>query len=393
MTQHLMTAFQIDGAKLGTLAAAYFYAYLLMQIPAGLLIDRIGPRLMTTVAILCCAIGSLLFGMAHTFFAAMVGRFLTGIGASFAVINCLKLIANWFPHSRFATMAGLMMTVGMLGAVGGQAPLAAYIEAMGWREAFSSFSIFGIILSGIFWVFVRDHHDPVRAHHHKKHPTRFKTILSSIVTSRQSWILSIYSGLAFAPVSVFGGLWGVPFFMASYATSHTQAARLVSLIFLGFALGAPISGWFSDRIKSRKNVMLYGTIVALVSLTIILYVPNLGWGVLSGLLFLFGVSMSCFLVCFTMIRELHRPIMAATAVGFMNSFDAFFGAFSDPMIGFFLDLGWVGTLVNGARIFTDVGYRQSLIALPVYLIISIGLIFFIKETYRKGGHSSPDPFP
>ena len=122
MTTTLMKTFHVGGMELGNLAACYFYAYLLLQIPAGLLLDKFGPRKTTTLAIALCAIGSLVFAGASSLFIAGVGRFLTGIGAAFAAVNCLKLIANWFPFRQFAFMAGLMMTMAMLGAVEGRLP-------------------------------------------------------------------------------------------------------------------------------------------------------------------------------------------------------------------------------------------------------------------------------
>jgi MFS family permease len=152
MTSTLMSTFNISGTALGNLAACYFYAYLLLQIPAGVLLDKIGPRKVTSLAIALCALGSLIFANADSLWVAGIGRFITGAGAAFAAVNCLKLIANWFPMKQFAFMAGLMMTVAMLGAVGGQAPLAAFIDAMDWRHALEIIGIAGLVLAGIFWL-------------------------------------------------------------------------------------------------------------------------------------------------------------------------------------------------------------------------------------------------
>ena len=89
MTSTLMTAFDISGVALGNLAACYFYAYLLLQIPAGLLLDRFGPRKTTTLAIALCAAGNLIFAGADSVFLAGIGRFLTGAGAAFAA-RCIS---------------------------------------------------------------------------------------------------------------------------------------------------------------------------------------------------------------------------------------------------------------------------------------------------------------
>jgi len=106
---------------------------------------------------------------------------------------------------------------------------------------------------------------------------------------------------------------------------------------------------------------------------------------------LFGFSISSFLLCFTMIREISLPILAATAIGFMNAFDALFGAFSDPLTGKFLDLGWDGKLVDGARVFSIDAYKAAFITLPVYLIISLLTLWRIKETHCKPTFPSPLP--
>ncbi len=384
MTNTLMSAFDINGAELGNLAACYFYAYLLLQIPAGLLLDKIGPRKVTTLAIALCAIGSILFSGANTLLMAGIGRFLTGAGAAFAAVNCLKLIANWFPMRHFAFMAGLMMTVAMLGAVGGQAPLATFIQMVEWRAAMQIIGIAGLVLAVIFWVVVRD---IAPDHKFERHivPTRLHLMdsLKQVLANRQSWWLSVYSGFAFAPVMVFGGLWGVSFIAEAFHVTQNIAAQSVSLIFIGFAVGAPFFGWFSDWLGKRRVVMLWGTLVGLVCISAVIYAPGLSHSFLTLLLFLFGFSISSFLLCFTMIREINLPILAATAIGFMNAFDALFGAFSDPLTGKFLDLGWDGQLSDGARVFSVSAYKAAFLTLPVYLSIAILSLWRIKETHCK----------
>lgn len=382
MTGDLMKAFQISGMDLGNLAACYFYAYLLLQIPAGLLLDRFGPRKTTTLAIAVCAAGSLIFAAADSLLMAALGRFLTGVGAAFAAVNCLKLIASWFPLNRFAYMAGLMMTMAMLGAVGGQAPLAAFIQTMEWRHAIEVIGIAGFFLAALFWVVVRD-----RSPDHAKecNPAAPKISLldtmKAIFKSPQSWWLSVYSGFAFAPVMIFGGLWGVSYTQEAFKLSHSMSAQMVSLIFIGFAVGAPVFGWFSDWLGSRRSVMLWGTIAALVAISTVIYVPGVSSCLLAFLLFSFGFSVSSFLLCFTMIREIHLPYIAATAIGFMNAFDALLGAFSDPITGKILDLMWDGKLVEGVRIFSTDAYQIAFLTLPAYLVISILVLAKVKETH------------
>lgn len=392
MTSTLMTAFGISGASLGNLAACYFYAYLLLQIPAGLLLDRFGPRKTTTLAIALCAAGNLIFAGADSVFVAGIGRFLTGAGAAFAAVNCLKLIANWFPFRQFAFMAGLMMTIAMFGAVGGQAPLAAFIKATEWRQAMEIIGFAGLILAALFWVIVRDKApDHIREKHIVPARASLMECIRKIFKNPQSWWLSLYSGFAFAPVMVFGGLWGVSFIAEGFNLSHTISAQTVSLIFIGFAIGAPFFGWYSDRLGRRRSVMLWGTILGSLAITAAIYLPGVSFYVLSGLMFLFGFFISSFLLCFTMIREINLPMLAATAIGFMNAFDAVLGAISDPLTGMILDLGWDGKIVDGARVFSVTSYKVAFLTLPGYLLLSLLTLLKIKETHCKAAYPTTLP--
>lgn len=392
MNATLMKAYSMSAADLGNLTACYFYAYLIFQIPAGILLDKFGPRKVTTVCIFLCAIGTLIFSKAETLLIAEIGRFITGTGAAFAVVNCLKLIANWFPLKRFAFMSGLMMTVAMFGAVGGQAPLSAFIQARDWRYALEIISMVGIALAFIFWIVVRDIAPDHKVERHivPQKLSLWET-LRTIFKCPQSWWLSVYSGFAFAPVMIFGGLWGVSFMTEAFKLTHNIAAQAVSMIFIGFAVGAPVFGLFSDWLKRRKVVMFWGTFGALLMISAAIYLPTLSYSTLALLMFLFGFSISSFLLCFTMIREIHLPIFAATAIGFMNAFDAFFGAFSDPLTGKFLDMGWDGRLLDGARVFSVDAYKLAFITLPVYLIIALISLKWIKETHCKS--SIPSALP
>ncbi len=381
MTGTLMSEFNIDATQLGNLAACYFYAYLILQIPVGILLDKFGPRRVTTVAILCCSIGSFVFAKAETLLIAEIGRFITGIGAAFAAVNCLKLIAIWFPPKKFAFMAGLMMTVAMLGAVGGQAPLSLFIKLLSWRYAMEGIALIGVILALLFWIVVRDQVASINTDKRKIPPKIpvYKSI-KNVLKNRQSWWLSLYSGLAFAPVMVFGGLWGVSFTKDAFNLPEHMAAQAVSLIFIGFAIGAPVFGLFSDWIGKRRVVMFWGTIGALLSISTIIYLPGISAIFLTLLFFLFGFSISSFLLCFTMIREINIPILAATAVAFMNAFNAFFGGLSDPLAGKILDLSWNGLMQDGARVFSVGSYKIAFLIIPIYLTLAIISLYWIKET-------------
>lgn len=383
MSTELMRDFNITGAGLGNLAACFFYTYLVMQLPVGLLLDRFSPRLITGLAVFICALGAFLFAHATSLGLAGISRALIGMGAAFAAVSCFKLATLWFPPHRFALIAGLSMTVAMLGAVGGEGPLSYLVDHFGWRSTMLWVSFPGFILMLLIFAVIRDKEAPAVATEAAK-SVDYKMLwqqMKTILHSKQTWLLSWYSGLAFAPVSVFGGLWGVSFLKTAHHLSHVTAASVISFIFIGFAIGCPISGWLSDYMGRRKIIMAIGTWVALISILIVLYAPVLSSAFLYALLLLFGLGASCFFLCFSMIREIHPLIFAATVLGFMNTFDSLCEAVSEPFIGKLLDMRWQGTLDQGARAFALGDYHWALAVLPIYLGIAIFLLFFIEETF------------
>jgi MFS family permease len=388
MSSQLMSAYSLTGAGLGNLAACFFYGYLLMQIPVGIILDKWSPRKITSLAALVCAGGIFLFANTHSVITASLSRFFIGLSASFAAVSCLKLISIWFPPKRFALVAGLSMTAAMLGAVGGEGPLSALIDVFDWRKALEIIAAAGFILSMLMWIIIRDKNLPHSTHPEYGIQVKLGKKLKILLHDRQTWILSFYSGLAFAPVSVFGGLWGVSFIQKAYSLGTTQAAHLISLIFIGFAIGCPLTGWLSDYIGRRKPIMFLGTLLATITLALVIYFP-ISPVYLSLTLFLFGIGASCFFLCFSMIRELHPLVLTATVLGFMNTFDSICEAITEPFIGKLLDLNWSGTYENGARSFTLHDYHLGLTALVIYLALSLVLMIFIKETYCKSRHEDP----
>lgn len=201
----------------------------------------------------------------------------------------MNIAAHWFPPKHFALIIGLTVTVGMLGAITGEAPLALFIHSFGWRHAFLIFAAFALVLSILMLFIIRDH---PRHHHYAKNTTQAPLWqgLKTVLSCPQSWVGALYGGLMYAPTPLFGGLWGVTYLINTYNISSHLAAFMTSFIFIGWAIGCPTFGFLSDLLKRRKSPIWIGTLGALLSMSVILYVPHLTWVELFILLFLFGFS-------------------------------------------------------------------------------------------------------
>ena len=385
MVPDLMKAFSINSAALGSLIAFFFYSYATMQIPVGVLVDNYNARILLTIAALSCALGCILFGTAENVIMIAIGRLLIGFGAAFAAICTMKLAANWFHGRQFSLLVGLMMTLGMLGSMIGETPLAIVVDNMGWRHAMLLLAVVGIILASLIALFVRNSptelkpQDALAIKKQKQQALPLLHGLLTVIKSSQSWVLAIYGGLIFASTSIFGGLWGVPFLMKAYSLDKPTAAGIVSIMFFGWVVGSPLSGVLTNIFNSYKKILWVSSTGALVIMLAILYIPSLPIFALSALIFLFGVFSSFFLPSFTLMHDLHSSMCSGAALGFMNTANMIGGALGQPLIGVLLDATWDGTLVNGVRIYSVANYQYSLSCLPVMILLSLVLIPFIQE--------------
>ncbi|OGT23029.1 MAG: hypothetical protein A3C55_03055 [Gammaproteobacteria bacterium RIFCSPHIGHO2_02_FULL_42_13] len=381
MVPELMHDFSINALAFSNLVAIYFYAYASMQIPVGILLDRFGSRRTLTMATAICAIGSLSFSLAQSWWLIEASRFFIGLGSAFAVVGCMNIAAHWFPPKHFALIIGLTVTVGMLGAITGEAPLALFIHSFGWRHAFLILAAFALVLSILMLFIIRDH--PPHHHYSVKNTIQAPLLqgLKTVLSSSQSWVGALYGGLMYAPTPLFGGLWGVTYLINAYNISRHLAAFMTSFIFIGWAVGCPTFGFLSDLLKRRKSPMLIGTLGTLLSISIILYIPHLTLIELFIFLFLFGFFSSALVLIFSTIRELHPSRYSATSLSFVNTVNMIGAAIIPPITGLILEHYWIGTAKHGARVYSAHAYHMALSILPLLILIALWIVPYIHETF------------
>ena len=212
MTGELMRDLAVGATSLGVLSSAYFYSYALLQLPIGLLTDRFGPRRLMSAAALGCAVASLGFAYSETLWSATFYRALIGIGVAFAFVGTLAILVEWFPSGRFAFYAGFLQSMGMFGALAGQAPLRWFIENYGWRMVFVSFAVIAAILSLALYRIVP--RSPVNTENVKQTQSTYKASLSrsllEVIRNPQSWVCALFGFGMAAQMLAFAGLWAIP---------------------------------------------------------------------------------------------------------------------------------------------------------------------------------------
>lgn len=381
MTQELMSNFGVNAFALGNLIAFYYYAYTPMQLPVGIMMDKYGPRNLLALAALICAIGSYLFAHSN-FYMAHWGRLMVGFGSAFAFVGVLKLATIWLPPQRFAMVAGLATTLGMVGAMLGDISLARLVQMIGWQMTVLLSAIVGFLLALIIWQIIPSKAEQQNTHHTSiTYPQLFRQI-SQLLKNPQMWLIGLVGFLLYLPTSAFSELWAIPYLERTYTLSKASAADITSMSFLGWAVGGPLMGWMSDKLQMRRLPMVCGAVIALIIISVILYLPQFSQHHLSLLFFVFGVFSSVQIIAFAMASDINLKALAGSALAVTNMIVMLGGVLFQPLIGKFLDIlaSKRHTLLTYTwQNYSTSDFQQALTLLPVGIFLSLILLFFIKK--------------
>lgn len=378
IAEALMAAFQTTGAQLGTLHAMFFFIYAVMQIPTGILVDRIGPRRTATVGAATMHIGAMVFALAQAYGPALAGRFLIGLGGSVIFVSMLRFCANWYRADEFGTMSGLCFAVGGAGGILATTPFAVLVDLVGWREAFFGLASVGLVLALGVLVFVRD--SPNRAglpeipgvpEHARLTLREVRHFVAAVLRDRTTWVVSILLFCTNGVNLTLFGLWGIPYVVQVYDKSVTAASVFTLLGGVGIVVGPPLIGRVSDRTGRRTEFIVLGGIVYTGILATIAVTGNPPLLIVGAVFFLTGVLFGTFVLTYPIIRARNPTRASGISLGTINGAGFFGGASFPTLMGWVLDSYWTGELVGGARVYTLTGYRVAF-----GLAASAGLIAF-----------------
>ncbi|OGT45173.1 MAG: hypothetical protein A3E83_07815 [Gammaproteobacteria bacterium RIFCSPHIGHO2_12_FULL_41_20] len=394
MQPELSQAFHITASQFGTLAAFYYYAYTPMQLPAGMIYDKFGARFVLFFACLIAAIGLSIFISADSFQIAGLGRFLIGFGTAFAYIGVLKLASLWLPANRFATVAGLTTAFGMACGALSQKYLSHVVEAVGYKQALHTAVIVGVLLSFVVLLIIRSRPqqtDNIHTQYSSMDIKQFGKALQIIFTNPQMWLIGIIGCLLYLPASVFLDLWGIPYLKSVYQLTAEQAVNVSDLTFLGWIIGGPVIGAFSDRIRRRRAPLVTTGFIAAILLGIIFYVPGIHLNQLYVIFFFIGFCCGAHPLCFPLGKENNPIQIAGTAVAVTNMLIMAGGAIFQPVVGKLLDMHTTSPLgLDNLPTYTASDYTFALSVIPIGVAIGIFLSFFLKETYCESQAKEKD---
>lgn len=388
ITDRLMNEFSIGAAALGNLSAFYFYSYVAMQIPTGILADRWGARRLLTAGAGVAAVGTALFAFSPNLWWANAGRLLIGASVAVAFVSMLKLATHWFAPRQFALASGLALFCGVVGGVIAGVPLRMLVEPFGWRPVMAVSAVVTAVLCIAIWLRVRDDPSEIGYQSHspsssggKKHGSILRGVLD-VLSYRNSWILLITPiGIAGA-VLTFAGLWGVPWLRQVYGIETKAAAAVTSALLIAWALGGPLLGALSERLGRRKPLYVATTIATLLGWAVVIFIPMPLWLLVLTLVFT-GFFSGNLIIGFAFAKESVPIGLMGTASGICNMGPLLGGMLLQPGVGWILDRNWRGELVDGVRLYDATAYQAGFSLMFAAVALSLALILFSRESYCR----------
>ena len=323
----------------GCWGGAFFYSFGLMQLPMGPLLDRFGAR--AVISLLACigAASAAFFAISNNSTMVILARAGIGIGMAAVLMGSYKIFTTWFLPREFATLSGLLISIGNLGAIGATAPLVWLSETLGWRGACLCMAIITLLLAVVMYMVAQDH-PPQQADTPPPAAPSMAGIASGLRTVFSSslfWRLAPLSFASYGALIAVQGLWGGPYLMDIYGMNKVAAGNILLAVPIGVVCGAPLWGHWSDRLGRRKLPILLGQGAMLLifsSLAMDLRLP--GWGLFLQY-WLFGATGGACFVLYAQVKETFPLSIVGTALTALNFFVVLGAAMFQHMMGLIMD--------------------------------------------------------
>jgi MFS family permease len=322
----LLKDLALDTEGLGLMSAAFFYAFALAQIPITLLLDRIGPKRMMIAFSFLGLAGGLLFSLAQGLGTGVAGRVLMGLGMACNLMGPLKLLTAWFSPLTFATLSGVLYSIGTFGNMFSSTPLVLLVERLGWRVSFQVVVGLHLVLTlALFWV-IRDRPEEARMGPRPKAPAQAAGSafggLGRLLRRRDYWIISMGTFVRYGTHAALQALWAGPLLMGAMGYSPVEAGNILLAMNVGMILGGPLWGAAADRVFRTPKWPVAAGLMLLAGVTLVLRALPAGTSPLAtGVIFFsFGLVSATGLLVYAHIKMLVPLEMAGAAMSGTNFF-------------------------------------------------------------------------
>ena len=359
--------FHIQATGLALLSVTQVAAYMLLQIPAGQLLDRFGPRTMMTVGSLVMAGGQALLAFSDQYWLAIGARIMIGAGDAPIFLSAGRLVAHWFPARRVPVFMQVTGLIGQAGQLATAIPVAWMLHNNGWSAVFASLAGLGVVGAAIAFGKVRmPRPEPGSVTEQRE---RFWTSIRAATTHVGTHLGFWTHFLPPFSANVIALLWGIPFFVTAQGLSPAEASALLIVLTVSAMVSGPIAGVLTGRHPLRRTwiVLASAFATALAWVVLLSFDTPRPWWQLAVFCVVIGTGGPISLVGMDFARTFSPAERLGTASGFVNM-----GGFSSTIVGVLL-VGVVLQLVSppGATTYTLNEYRVAFASLAIVWIVGL----------------------
>jgi predicted MFS family arabinose efflux permease len=332
MLDDIMQQFNIDAATMGQFSGVYYIGYSLMHLPIGILLDRFGPRKVMSACILLSVVGIAPLMFAEHWAYPIVGRLILGIGSSAAILGLFKIVRMSFSEKYFTRMLSLAVTIGLIGAIYGGAPLSYMREVYGYQAVVKLFALAGIGLALATYLIVPDQ----KSQNQEKVIANIKEVLSN----GKVICCCLFAGMMVGPLEGFADVWSTVFLKHVYGFDASLSASLPSMIFIGMCFGSPVLSMIAEKAGNHlTTIIAAGLVMALIFSGLV--ISHFSIGILTFSFVLVGVCCSYQILAIYKASTYARAEVAGLTTAVANMIIMIFG------YGFHSIMGWVINFMGG----------------------------------------------
>ena len=358
--------------QMSTVMSMYYMIYSPMQLFVGSLFDAFGGRKLLVGNCLLLAFACLLpLIPAGLLFFLGIGRFAMGFASAFGFVGVMYLCTAWFPPNKWAMLSGLTTMLGMIGSISSQTCFA-YVNTS-YQNIWLTACIFGLIITVLLYAFVPKEKN--LAPRSRKLWHELGTRLWTISKQPSAWAAGMMTGALLMPFATFADLWSIPYFTNVCHFTTLEAAQLVSILNLSWAISCPVMGWISDTVRSCKKPMVFGGIAAAICFIVFLFAGKVSFGTTACLMAFLGVCCGVQVIGFVAVANLNASSSAAGSVSFCNALCMILCGLGQPIVGYIIDKHQETRLLAEA-------YRSGL-SIIVVMILSATVLFGFAYKERR----------
>lgn len=370
MTRELMEVYDLTAVTVSYAVSSFFYVYLIMQIPAGLILDRYPNRIIMPVTCAICALGCIFMGFADSITTFILGRMICGLGSAFGFIGTMRVLRNYFPLKYIAIFIGLTEFLGFLGTASCETAVSHALPIIGFEKILIYLGYIGLVVASIIYIAM---HQKFAPKYELAPPVKHENILSDLwelIQNKQLWILGLIAFSFFSLVTAFAALWGVPSLVNIHHYSLTTSTQAISCIFIGIAIGGPLVGYVGSKITKHRQLIFCCGIACAILMFSLVYFSNIEFNSIIFILFFCGVLSCCYLLCFAVANEVTPAKLSGACMGLINMITMSSALIMQPVMGYLVSLDGPVDMVKGAPIYGAIGYQRAILAIVFLFLLA-----------------------